>query len=485
VSPPVLRAPKAGNLFKMYIAAQERVIGAVLLQEEDVKEFLVAYVSRRLLDAETCYVFMEKLCLSLYYACSKFRHYILSSFCVVACQCDVIKHMLLKPILSGRIGKWAYALVEYDLAYEPLRSMKWQVVADFIVDHAVEVNNLVSFVQLKLWELFFEGSVCSKGQGAGCVIVSPNSTYIDLSIRLEFACTNNQVEHEAFLHGIEYLRDLGERDIDVFGDSNLIVQQVRGDSQCLYGVLNSSQDRCLDIIKLFDTFNIKHIPWEENSQANRLAQQASGYIVNQGVFSITSISLIEHRYALRSRGKLITENSDRLQVEGELILDNTNRLPQKTGPESGKTELISGKTEPTSGKIDPIPRKIEWESGGKIGLREEAKPTLIKKFQEESVTKQDEVEKDQSPLDKGKMKPISEDDSVTGGDTIQTDWRFPLLECQRNPEKTMDKKVKRQVLKYMSLHGDLYRRTIDGVLLKCLGEEHAKVAAQEVHDGIC
>jgi hypothetical protein len=59
------------------------------------------------------------------------------------------------------------------------------------------------------------------------------------------------------------------------------------------------------------------------------------------------------------------------------------------------------------------------------------------------------------------------------------------LECQRNPEKTTDKKVKRQVLKYMSLHGDLYRRTIDGVLLKCLGEEHAKVAAQEVHDGIC
>jgi hypothetical protein len=67
---------------------------------------------------------MEKLCLSLYYACSKFRHYILSSSCNVACQYDVIKHMLLKPILSGRMGKWAYALVEYDLAYEPLRSMK-------------------------------------------------------------------------------------------------------------------------------------------------------------------------------------------------------------------------------------------------------------------------------------------------------------------------------------------------------------------------
>jgi ribonuclease HI len=43
-----------------------------------------------------------------------------------------------------------------------------------------------------------------------CVIVSPNGTYIDLSIRLEFACTNNQVEYEALLHGIEYLR-LGDK----------------------------------------------------------------------------------------------------------------------------------------------------------------------------------------------------------------------------------------------------------------------------------
>jgi hypothetical protein len=45
MSPPVLRAPKVGNPFKMYIAMQEWVVGAVLLQEEDGKEFSVAYVS--------------------------------------------------------------------------------------------------------------------------------------------------------------------------------------------------------------------------------------------------------------------------------------------------------------------------------------------------------------------------------------------------------------------------------------------------------
>jgi hypothetical protein len=38
--------------------------------------------------------------------CSKFRLYLLSSTCVVACQADVTKYMLEKPILSVRIGKW-------------------------------------------------------------------------------------------------------------------------------------------------------------------------------------------------------------------------------------------------------------------------------------------------------------------------------------------------------------------------------------------
>jgi hypothetical protein len=228
MSPPVLRASKVGNPFKMYIAIQEQVIGVVLLQEEDGKEFPVAYVSRHLLDAETRYVFVEKLCLSLYYACSKFMHHILSSSCIVACQYDVIKHMLLKPILRGRMGKWAYALVEYDLVYEPLRSMKGQVVADFIVDHVVDVDRSVSLVQLKPWGLYFDCSVCSKGQGARCVVVSPSGVCINLSIRLEFACTNNQVEYESLLHGLEFLRDLVARDVDVFGDSNLIVQQIKG-----------------------------------------------------------------------------------------------------------------------------------------------------------------------------------------------------------------------------------------------------------------
>jgi hypothetical protein len=119
-----MKAPIVGIPFRLYITAKDTVIVVVLTQVMDGKEHIITYLSRCLIDAKTRYSFIEKLCLSLFYACSKLRHYLLSSTCIIACQADVIKHILQQPILSGRIGKWAYALIEYDLANELLKSMK-------------------------------------------------------------------------------------------------------------------------------------------------------------------------------------------------------------------------------------------------------------------------------------------------------------------------------------------------------------------------
>jgi hypothetical protein len=83
------------------------------------------------------------------------------------------------------------------------------------------------------------------------------------------------------------------------------------------------------------------------------------------------------------------------------------------------------------------------------------------------------------------MKPIRVDELAKDGDTVRTDRRLLLMECSRDKGKTTDNKLKRQVLKYMSLDDALYRRTIDGVLLKCSSEEQAKEVVREVHDGIC
>jgi hypothetical protein len=75
---------------------------------------------------------------------------------------------------------WAYTLIEYDLAYEPLKSMKGQVVADFIIGHSIDQNNDEScnLVSIRPCKLFFDGLACREGQGVGVVLVSPKGAIL-------------------------------------------------------------------------------------------------------------------------------------------------------------------------------------------------------------------------------------------------------------------------------------------------------------------
>ena len=68
-SPPILKAPWRDVPCRLYVAAEDKVIGAVLTQETEGKEYIITYISQRLIDKETRYIFIKTWCLSLYYAC--------------------------------------------------------------------------------------------------------------------------------------------------------------------------------------------------------------------------------------------------------------------------------------------------------------------------------------------------------------------------------------------------------------------------------
>ena len=182
--------------------------------------------------------------------------------------------MLQRPILSGRIGKWAYVLIEYDLAYEPLKSMKGQIVCGFIVDHHTDIayEGEVCLVEVIPWKIYFDGSSCKEGQGIGVVLFSPNGMCYEASVHLEYYCANNQAEYNALLFGLQVMEMVGAKYVEAFGDSELVVQQVAGVYKCLDGSLNRYLDSCLDIIANFDNFAIRHIARHDNSRANDLAQ---------------------------------------------------------------------------------------------------------------------------------------------------------------------------------------------------------------------
>ena len=68
---PVLVSPQQGKPFKLYVSADSQMIGSALMQEFEGKERVVFYLSRRILDPETRYSPIEKLCLCLYFSCTK------------------------------------------------------------------------------------------------------------------------------------------------------------------------------------------------------------------------------------------------------------------------------------------------------------------------------------------------------------------------------------------------------------------------------
>jgi ribonuclease HI len=200
-----------------------------------------------------------------------------------------------------------------------MKAMKGQVVANFIVDHNVnmEVDD-ECLVAVGAWKLHFDGSVCARGCGIGCVVKAPSGIVYEVSVRLEFSCTNNQVEYEALLAGLEWLANLGVKHVEASGDSKLVVQQMKWENQCLDSTLNQYHDRCMQVIKEFDTFYIEHVHRSKNEQANSLARQASEYEVKRGKFYVKDMAIVQEVSEVLTRGDEVSRDG----VPGEKTVED-------------------------------------------------------------------------------------------------------------------------------------------------------------------
>ena len=118
--PPVLMPHLKGRPLKLYLSAIKESIGCLLAQNNvEGHEQVVYYLSIVLNSVETRYTHIEKLCLALYFACMKLRHYLSKSQVYVVYQAELMKYMLSRPLFTGRIGKWSFALSKFTLVYFP------------------------------------------------------------------------------------------------------------------------------------------------------------------------------------------------------------------------------------------------------------------------------------------------------------------------------------------------------------------------------
>ena len=115
------------------------------------------------------------------------------------------------------------------------------------------------------------------GKGAGVVITSLRGQTFNFAYRLEFEATNNVYEYEALLLGLEMARDMGIKILNIKGDSDLIILQVKGQFACKCQRLKRYRNAVWDSMEFFDALNIVAIPREQNSMVDQLALSSSRF----------------------------------------------------------------------------------------------------------------------------------------------------------------------------------------------------------------
>jgi ribonuclease HI len=115
-----------------------------------------------------------------------------------------------------------------------------------------------------MWNMSFDGAVSREGAGAGVWINPPNWSTKLCSYKLAFDCTNNMVEYEALVLGLKTLKEMGARRIVVHGDSELIINQVKGIYQAKHPRLRAYRNIVLDLLEEFSEYNLSVIPRGQN-----------------------------------------------------------------------------------------------------------------------------------------------------------------------------------------------------------------------------
>ncbi|XP_060182770.1 uncharacterized protein LOC132612672 [Lycium barbarum] len=326
---PVLAAPVPGKPLILYISARESSVGALLAQENSKgKENALYYLSRMMTPNELKYSPIEKLCLALVFSIQKMKHY-----------------------------------------FQAHKAVKGQALADFLADHPIpddweltdelpDEDAMVIEIQ-RPWKMYFDGVAHCEGAGA---------------------------EYQALILGLEMAVDMKQLQLQVFRDSELVINQLLGTYEVKKPELRPYHHYARKLIGWLGNVTLQHVPRKENKKADALATLAS------------TLTL-----------------PDQAQIT---ICQKWIVPPEDDEDEESKLELLVAVTEA---------EKVDWRQ------------TMI-------------------------------------------DYLCYSILPEDPKRKT---EIRRRAPRFLYYKDTLYRRSFEGVLLRCLGKEEATQAMQEAHSGVC
>ena len=173
---------------------------------------------------------------TLVWATSKHRHYMLAYKVLLIARMDPLKYLMEKPVQDGKTTKWVLLLLEFDIKYVTQTSVKGRAIVDHLAhcspEEAEEIQGNFSDediieIEVESWKMYFDGATNQNGSGIGVLLISPKGAHIPFFGRLNFPTTNNATEYKACIMGLQAALGLGVKELEVYGDSALIISQIQ------------------------------------------------------------------------------------------------------------------------------------------------------------------------------------------------------------------------------------------------------------------
>ncbi len=105
------------------------------------------------------------------------------------------------------------------------------------------------------------------------VVATPGGEIVERTGETIGRATNNVAEYRALLLGIERARALGAREVELVGDSELVVKQVRGEYRVKDAGLRPLHAQVREALEAFERWSIRHVRREHNAAADALVNE--------------------------------------------------------------------------------------------------------------------------------------------------------------------------------------------------------------------
>ncbi|XP_074313536.1 uncharacterized protein LOC141648715 [Silene latifolia] len=160
--------------------------------------------------------------------------------------------------------------------------------------------------------MYFDGAARRDGAGAGIVFLSPEGHVLRYSFVLTELCSNNVAEYQALILGLQMAIKIGVKDVDIYGDSLLVVNQVLDEFEVEKDDLIPYHQHAIMLLNKLDYVHIGHLPRSANKMADALANLAATLAL--GAEEVTIIPVYNRWVVPPLEGGEITESSNMISV---------------------------------------------------------------------------------------------------------------------------------------------------------------------------